>query len=456
MVDKSVARDNREHEVGVDTVVTSRLRLAALVGVVLFAPVGCRPEKPPAQTPPPPAVTVAKPGTAKVQDYNQYNGYLEAVQEVSIRARVKGFLDEVLFKEGDEVEAKAPLYVIDPREYLSAVSRSKADIARAVADLASANAQVQLAEAELARLRAGGVSISKSELDKAVANLAAGKALVDVAKANQGSAEAALRNAELQLSYTDIRAPIAGRISRTLITPGNLVGQTEATLLTTIVSVDPIYVYFDVPERDLVEYQRSMSARPESAASTTPLQVGVATEDGFPHDGTIDFRENRVDTGTGTVRLRGRLDNPKVPPGDVRLLYPGLFARVRVPMGPEVERMVIPEDALMTGQEGRFVYVVGPENKVMKRSVTVGPLVWRAPPEDDQAKAGWALVPPKPGPDGKPVSPAVVRSLVSVESTTLTRNDRVIVNGLQKARPGAAVTPDEWQLRPPLEAPPPQ
>jgi RND family efflux transporter MFP subunit len=416
-------------------------------------------------------VSVARPGTAPVQKYLLYNGHLEAVEMVEIRARVKGFLDEVFFKkedgtkngdpkykEGDEVPADTPLYKIDPREYQSAVARSKSEIARAVADLASANAQVQLAEAELTRLKAGGPSVSKSELDKAVATLAANRAQVDVATANRGSAEAALRTAELQLSYTDIRAPIAGRISRTQVTRGNLVGQTaESTLLTTIVSVDPVYVYFDAPERDLVEYQRALKDMAPSVGqggASIPVLVGVTTEDGFPHAGAIDFRENRVDTGTGTVRVRGRVPNPLVPPGNARLLYPGLFARVRVPNGPERPRLVIPEDALMTGQEGRFVYVVGAGNKVQKRTVTVGPQVWRAPPPAPDAKPdpnAWTLAPPAPPADGKPgPQPAVVRSAVAVLSG-LKADDVVIVSGLQKARPGAPVAPETWALRGPAK-----
>jgi multidrug efflux system membrane fusion protein len=399
-----------------------------------------------------------------VQKYLLYNGHLEAVEMVEIRARVKGFLDEVFFKkedgakngdpkykEGDEVPADTPLYKIDPREYQSAVARSKSDIARAVADLANANAQVQLAEADLARMRAGGPSVSKSELDKAVATLAANKAQVDVATANKGSAEAALRTAELQLSYTDIRAPITGRISRTLVTRGNLVGQTD-TLLTTIVSVDPVYVYFDVPERDLVEYQRALKDRDPTAASakSVKMEVGVTTEDGYPHVGAIDFRENRVDTGTGTVRLRGRVPNPLAPPGNVRLLYPGLFARVRVPVGDEAPRAVIPEDALMNDQEGRYVYVVGPENKVRRQAVVVGPQVWRdTQSEDDRKRKGWTLTNTKPPAEGKPAPPPqVVRSLVAIESG-LTADDVVIVNGLQKARPGAPVEPEAWELKGP-------
>ncbi len=427
----------------------------SLIAAVLVA-VGCKPPPPPKQDPTPPLVTVARPAMLPVQTYNDYNGTLEAVQTVEIRARVKGYLEQVFFKEGEEVQVKAPLYEIDPREYQSAVAKSEADIARAVADAASAEAQVQLAQSEQDRLESLGRSATKSELDKAKAVLAANKASVDVAAANKRSAEAALRSAKLQLGYTDIKSPIAGRISRTLVTPGNLVGGTAAdTLLTTIVSTESVYVYFDAPERD-----RELLDRPRTNGAAKPdprpVLVGVAAEDGYPHAGEIDFSENRADSGTGTIRVRGKLSNPAWADGK-RALYPGLFARVRVPVGPKADRPVIPEEALMTGQEGRFVYVVKkvPDPKddtklidmVIKQSVKVGTTVWRAPPPDDK-RPRWQLTADQPGKDGQVPPPGVVRAVVAIESG-LTADDVVIVNGLQKARPGTPVTPDVRQFTPP-------
>ena len=397
-------------------------------------------------------VTVARPATAEVQSYYEYNGYLEAVETVEIRARVKGFLTEVALtrpdskiKEGDEVKAGTQLYTIDPREYLAAVAKAEADIQKAKADIINAKAQVALGVAEETRQRdAFGKGIgSRTDLDKAIATLASNQAAVDVAVANEAAAKAAKQTAVLQLEYTDIRSPIDGRISRTLVTQGNLVGQTESTLLTTIVRVDPLYVYFDAPERDFVEAQRSVKAAPQGQSTTAiPVQVGVATEVGFPHIGVIDFRENRVDTGTGTVRVRGLVPNPIVPQSHARLLYPGLYARVRVPNGDRKQQLVLPEEALMTGQEGRFVYVIGPENKVVKRTVTVGANVWRASESGPDGAHGWALHNPK----AQPATPA--RSIVAIEKG-LEPTDRVIVVGLQKARPGAPVTPDEWELKGP-------
>jgi multidrug efflux system membrane fusion protein len=443
---------NRKHIICIDA-----LGLGLLL---LWIGAGCQPAKAPPAAPLPPAVTVARPGSTLVQNYNEYNGYLDAVEMVEIRARVKGYLDEVLFKEGDEIKAGDKLYTIDPREYASAVAKSKSDIARSEADMANARAQIKLAKSEFDRLRklAESGSISTTEVERAEATLAANNAQLDVAVANKGSAEAALRSSELQLSYTDIRAPISGRISRTLVTRGNLVGQTDSTLLTTIVSIEPLYVYFDVPERDLIEYQRSLkSVTPATqAATSTRVEVGVATEVDYPHVGQIDFQENRVNTGTGTVRIRGRIPNPLVPANKIRLLYPGLFSRVRVPAGPPQTRFVLPEDALMTGQEGRFVYVVGPDNVVAKRTVTVGPVVWRASSNATDVMKGWNLAPAKPaalGTDGKTQLPSSARSIVSIESG-LNENDLVIVNGLQRSRPGAPVSPEEWQIRPPVAGSP--
>lgn len=417
--------------------------VAAAVGLA----VGCRPVPPPPQTPPPPLVTVARPAVSPVQNYYDYNGYLEAVETVEVRARVKGYLNKVFFKEGDEVKAGDPLYQIDPREYLSAVAKVDAEIAQANASIDSAKVKVEETNTEWGRLKdLQGASDKEKTAAKSAWEVA--KAQLKLAEANLQAANASLRTANIQLGYTDIKAPIAGRISRTLVTPGNLVGQTESTLLTTIVSTDPIYVYFDAPERDLVEYQKGVGVQGESArqAGTRPVQVGVATEDGFPHAGELDFRENRVDSGTGTVRLRGRLPNPKGANGE-RVLYPGLFARVRVPLGPPADRPVIPEEALMTGQEGRYVYVLGPENKVKKQSVKVGATVWRAPPADDKAPR-WQLTADKPDKDGKVPPPGVVRSVVAIEGG-LSETDVVVVNGLQKARPGAPVTPDERRFQPP-------
>lgn len=404
---------------------------------------GCQRGRQPPPPPPPAAVTVSKPILYPVQTYYEYNGNLDAVEMVQITARVKGFLNEILFTEGDEVKQGSLLFKIDPREYAAAVKRAAADKQKAVTELKRARTE----EERVKKLRSSG-AVSEEDYDQRVAAR-------ETAQAVLSQTDAALETSQLQLDYTQIFSPINGQISRTLVTRGNLVGQNDNSLLTTIVSMDPLYVYFDVPERDLVEYQRSLRADQLSdlLSRSLPVEVGVATEIGYPHPGVIDFRENRVDTGTGTVRIRGRIPNPRVPPGNARLLYPGLYARVRIPSGPPQQLPVIPEDALMTGQEGRFVYVLGEGNVVQKRSVTVGPAVGKAAIGQS---SGWILsgLPEKPAgtnPDAK-VQPAPVPSVVAITSG-LTKDDRVVINGLTKARPGLPVAPEMRVLNaPPVSA----
>ena len=451
------------------------LRLGLLAAPLLALSFGCAKGKPEQKMPPPPGVTVAKPVMYKVQNYYEYNGYLDAVDSVEVRARVKGLLKEILFEEGKEVAKGDPLYQINPREFESAVAKANADIAKASADIAkaesdiaksdsqidTAKAQIIFSSSELKRQEALRDATSGSDLQKARSTAAVDKANLkaseaaklaaaadkDAAEAGKLAAQAALRTAELNLSYTSIKAEITGLMSRTLVTPGNLVGQSETTLLTTIIRQDKLFIYFDAPERDLVQYLQRIRSEKTQPASAAPVQIGVATEEGFPHQGSIDFRDNRVDSSTGTVRVRGRIDNPKMPPGNSRLLYPGLFARVRVPYGDEKPMPAIPEDALMTGQEGRYVYIVDDKGAVSKRTVTVGPQVYRAPPPDRKDAPRWTVTEAE-GKAGPPV-----RSVVAIASG-LTAEDTVIINGLQKVRPGAPVTPQPATLNAPAQAAP--
>jgi RND family efflux transporter MFP subunit len=421
---------------------------ACLLAFGLAALAGCKRDQPSAQVPPPPKVMVARPVAFPVQSYLEYNGHLDAVESVEIRARVKGILKDIHFVEGEEIEADAPLYTIDPREYESAVARATADQAKATADIGNWKAQIRLAETELQRLmRAPPGAVTQSDIDKARSTVDVNQAQLGVAQANLEGAAAALQTANIQRRYTDIRAPIAGRISRTLVTKGNLVGQDQPTLLTTIVSMDPLFVYFDAPERDLMRYQQYHRGKGGPAA---PVEVGVTLDRGFPHRGEIDFQENRVDIGTGTVRLRGRIPNPATGPNGTRLLYPGLFARVRVPAGDPQTQPVIPEEALMTGQEGRFVFVLGPGDVVEKRVVTVGTRVWQAPPPGSAPEPGWSLVNAAPAANGGAPGPIreTARAIVAIDKG-LTTDDRVIINGLQKSRPGSPVAPEVWELRAP-------
>lgn len=440
---------------------------------------------------PPANVTVAKPVYQSVQGYWQYNGYLETTEMVEVRARVKGFLRKIRFSEGTEVVGEVRrgdklispgdlLYEIDDQEYITGVAKAQADLDKANADVLKAKADVDKAKADEVPAREQfrkGVG-SKADVDRLEAATRGFMAAVTGADAAVLQAQASLKQANIQLGYTKIHAKINGRINRTLVTEGNLVGQNESTLLTTIVRMDELYVYFDVPERDLVAYQRALREQsvPSPTSQQIQIEIGIETEQGFPHTGRIDFRENRVNTSTGTVRLRGRVPNPRIPPERVRkaepglsaltgpaaplgtytrLLYPGLYARVRVPEGFPQERLVIPEDALMTGQEGQYVYVVAPDDTVQKRSVVVGPIVWREPPVGPGPRPpGWAILNPSPATPPEqakgPPRPSrlPVRSVVAIESG-LRAEDRVIVIGVQAARPMAKAAPHLWVLTPP-------
>lgn len=425
-------------------------KVAVAVAILAALSAGCRPAAGPPPAPPPPAVTVSNPIMQSVQGYFEYNGYLDAIETVQVKARVKGYLEKVHFVDGTDVVKGAPLYTIDPREYEAVVAKSEADIERGKADQTNAEAQIKLAEAELTRQTQLGPAASQADKDKAVATLAVTKAQLKTAVANTRAADAALRSAKLDLEYTSITAPITGKINRTLVTQGNLVGQNETTLLTTIVRMDKLYVYFDAPERDLVDFLQSKASDKIAAVR---MEVAVTGERGYPHIGTIDFRENRVDPGTGTVRVRGELDNKLGSDGKNRELYPGLYAKVRVPNGPARNLPVIPEAALMTDQEGRYVYVLKPDDTIRKQNVdVVRQVFWKKPAPAESSAPGWMLGSPA-GSDAKlPASaPQPVQSIVAIQAG-LAPTDRIVVNGLQKAFPGQPVKPEVRELLPPPPA----
>ncbi|MEN9672425.1 MAG: hypothetical protein RL553_690 [Planctomycetota bacterium] len=413
--------------------------IGLLLGISICL-VGCDQKKmaPPAF--PPPVVSVTKPVLYTVQNYHEYNGNLDAIETVHIQARVKGFLNEIAFTEGEEVKKGALLFKIDPREHSAAVKRTEADLRKATTEF-----ERYRSEADRGSRLVGTRAVGTEDFEQRVA-------VRDTAAATMLQAQAALEGAKLQLSFAEIHSPINGQIGRALVTRGNLVGQNEATLLTTIVSMDPLFVYFDIPERDLVEFQRARNAGKQAdvLSGSLPLEVGVTSDEGYPHAGKIDFRENKVDIGTGTVRMRGRIPNPRIPPGNTHLLYPGLYARVRVPSGDPRSLPAIPEDALMTGQEGRFVYVLGEGDVVQKRTVQVGPQIYKGTPVDAAKSQGWTLFAPATTPEGKD-QVVQLPAVISIESG-LTVNDRVVVNGLTKARPGTPVAPLAFELKQPASA----
>jgi RND family efflux transporter MFP subunit len=367
------------------------------LGIVVVLAAGCNNAVSAPPELPPPQVTVAEVVQRETLDYDEYVGRTEASETVEVRARVYGYLKTVEFKDGDYVAVDQPLFTIEPDEYDAIHKQS-------LARIEVAESKANLAHTKLARnekLVKGG-SVSKEEYDESVAAVRESEAAILAAKAD------AARTA-LDLKYTVIRSPIAGRIDRAFVTPGNLLtgGLTNGTLLTRIVKVEPIYVYFDIDERSLLRYQKLYNGKADASPQTTirergiPIFLQLADEQDFPHEGKLDFAENRVDPGTGTITIRGVFANEN------RLLTPGLFVRVRVPIGEKYEALLIPEQAIASDQGTKYVYVVDGANQPIRRDVQLG------------SQQG---------------------SLRAVKSG-LQAGERVIVKGLQRVRVGQKVEP---------------
>ena len=333
-----------------------RLQLAACVVGLLVANSGCD-QKISGGAPPRaiPTVTVAEPVERELADFAEFTGRTEAVESVEVRARVSGYLNAIHFKAGSEVKAGDLLFEIDSRTYAAEVERNEGL-------LANAKAKIKRTEADLERqktLREKGVN-AQSELDLAIAEQGVAAAAIQ-------TNEASLARAKLDMDFTKVTAPVAGRTSRERITVGNLVSS-DTTMLTTIVSLDPIYAYFDIDERTMLEIQRLIREKKMKSAREQDVEVllGLANETGFPHVGVIDLVDNRVSATTGTIQIRCRFPNAD------RVLTPGLFVRVQFQMGPTRTKLLVPEQALAQQQGQRYVYVVKPDNKVERRDVTVG------------------------------------------------------------------------------------
>jgi RND family efflux transporter MFP subunit len=360
-----------------------------LLGLAVFVG-GCNRQSSDDMAPPPPKVTVRQPLARPLVDMAEATGRAEAPETYEVRVRVKGFLESIKFREGARVTKGELLYEIDPRTFKEDVESAKAEVGRLQAQLKQARS-----EADRAQRMHQSSAISQDEYIQKMA-------AQDITLAAVRKAEAAARSAELELSFTRIVSPIDGAISRTLVTRGNLVGYNEPTLLTTIVRTDPIYVYFDLPERLKLEYDHLVREQGATAFDAkVPAQVGLVIDKGYPHKGVIDFIDNMVDPGTGTIRLRAVVENK------AGVLTPGLFCRVKIPIGLARDRLLVPENAVGLDQRGRYVLVVEADDMVATRSVKTGTTT------DD--------------------------GLIVVEEG-LTGNEWVIVNGLQRARPGMTVT----------------
>lgn len=355
---------------------------AALFGSLILLGAACRQASPPPQFKP--EVTVAPVVVQQVADEEEFTGHFESVNAVEIRPRVSGYVQRVSFIEGATVRQGDILFVIDPRPY-------EADVARAEAELERARTRKQLADMEVERAQrlVSTQAISREELDARTSGRAESEAAIR-------AAEAALRMARLNLEWTVVRAPISGRVSRAEVTTGNLVQAGGPTLLTTIVSLDPIYVYFDSDEQAYLKYMLASGARP----SARPVYVALANETGFPHEGRLDFIDNRVDRTAGTIRLRAVLANP------AHLFAPGLFARVRVTSGERKPAALIQDQSVGTDQDRKFVLVLKADSTVEYRPVTLG---------------------------------RMVGGLRTVQSG-LEPGERVVINGLMRVRPGMKVT----------------
>lgn len=367
-------------------------RTLLLVSVALAALVlaGCaRNEAAPAVQGPPP-VSVAKVLTREITEFDEFTGRFEAVERVEVRPRVSGYVTETKLEQGREVQQGDVLFVIDPRPYEAELKRAKAELARARTQLALARSERERAE----KLREGR-AISAEEFDARIAGAEQARAAVQ-------AAEAAVEIAALNLTFTQVRAPISGLVGRAEITAGNLVTAGQ-TLLTTIVSIDPIYVAFEGDEQVYLKYI-DMARRGERGSSRdtrNPVWVGLADEQGHPHRGVMVFLDNELDVATGTIRARGLFDNAE------RRFTPGMFARVKLIGSGRYEAVLVNDSAIGTDQSRKYVLVVGEENKVEYRPVKLGPLV-----------------------DG-----------LRVVREGLAPSDVIVVNGLQRVRPGAPVTP---------------
>lgn len=364
---------------------SATLALTGLLAVVLAA---CSSEASQNAVPPPPEVSVAQVLSRPVSQWDEFTGRIGAVETVELRPRVSGYVERVAYEEGQEVRRGDLLFVIDPRPY-------RAELDRAIANLERARSEAKLAQTQDARAQAlvEAKAISREEFESRRAATAQGNAAVH-------AAEAAVASARLDLQFTQVRSPIDGRAGRALVTTGNL-AQADATLLSTVVSLDPVHAHFEADEQSFLRYQ-ALTRNGERAADGNAVRIGLANEQGYPHSGVVDFIDNQVDPNTGTIRARAVVANPD------RAFTPGLHARVQLEAAAAAEALLIDERAVLTDQDRKYVYVLGENNQAERRDIVTGRSV-----------------------DG-----------LRVVQDGLTAEDRVIVHGVQKVFfPGMPVSP---------------
>lgn len=363
-----------------------RLTQTAFLVAILGITIGCGRKEPP-PPPPKPTVFVVPAVSRKIVEWDEYTGRIAATDRVEVRARVGGFLESIHFKDGQFVKEGDLLMVVDPRPYAARFDRASADLKQAEANLQLA----QLNDKRTQRLARDRV-IAQEEIDSRRNELLGAQAAFEASKAEA-------TDARLNLEFTQVRAPISGRIDRAVVTRGNLIS--SETLLTTIVSLDPIYCYFEADERAYLKYQRldREGKRPSSRTAANPVELQLTDETGFPHKGRMDFVEAAMNEQTSTIQGRAVFPNADL------ALTPGLFARVRLQGSGEYAAVLVPDQAIVTDQSKKFVNVVKPDGTVDYRPVELGPLF-----------------------EGL----RVVRSGVSAD-------EKVVTRGLQRLRPGAAV-----------------
>ena len=373
--------------------IRSFYRLSPMLIVLAGLLAGCGEKPAPQAGAAAPPVTVAQPVKRTVTDWDEFTGRFDAIEEVQVRARVGGFVTNVEFKDGDMVHAGDLLYIIDPRPF-------EAVAEQADGQLSDARAKVELAKRDLDR---GLALVQTSAVSEQVVDQR--RQALQAAHAAETIAEGALKAAQLNIEFSHVLAPIAGRVSRHLVSVGNLVqGDTGAsTLLTSIVSLDPIYIYFDMDEATYLKYNRLWfeGKRPSSRDNPNPVQVALTGETKPSHDGKVDFLDNRLDVSTGTLRGRAVIPNK-----DLSIL-PGQFGRVRLIASAPYDALLIPDNAIATDQSRKIVFVVKEDNTAEARPVILGPL-------DEGLR--------------------VIRE-------GLKADDRVVVDGLQRVRVGAKVSP---------------
>jgi RND family efflux transporter MFP subunit len=364
--------------------------MALGMALLAFAATGCNHAPPPMPPLKDPQVDVSIPIYRDITDHEEFTGQTEAVDMIDIRARVTGYLKAVHFRDGAEVEKGAPLFDIDPPYYEAEAERTEGAVAQAEARLARLRLDYDRAERLLR-----STTITKEQFDLVAGDMAE-------AEPNLRTAKAQRKIARVNLGYCQVKSPVSGRLSRSFIDPGNIV-KTDDTLLTRIVAQDPMEVTFDLNERTMLRLKRLVKAgaTPSLGDAGVPVFIGLADEEGFPRKGRLNFEDNQLDASTGTLRVRGIFENHD------RLLTPGMFVRVLLPIGEPYRALLVPEAALATDQGQKFLYVIGADDKVEYRRVKVGQLV-----------------------DG-----------LRVVTEGVSPGERVVVNGVQRVRPGIKVEP---------------